>query len=339
MNPGPLSKVLRVVRKITQETDRSRLVDLVNETLEMMYRDPNIMWNYFQTDGCTIIRPFVEPCRNSRSGAQGFKAVVMPCGVKNVRELRVDGTPYKITEERVDPVCFPNGRMWTNRAHNQCDPQAEHLPVRLLEADIPACGDSGTVMFQSDCSEDCGLLVGTRYLDNNLTEQREDIELGPNRTGTSVSVNQFLEITFPERMGYLAVSTDNGFPLGKYHPSTLLPVHEWFRLAVGCVGQKVTYRGLKELTPVVFDTDPVPFTDTYLWELALKAREHSVSMELTRAQDAGLTRIFAQLARAGESDLSSHNDNNNQVVVSRSAKTMLSTSRVLQPRRLSGYNA
>ena len=152
-----------------------------------------------------------------------------------------------------------------------------------------------------------------------------------------MSVNQFLEITFPERVGFITVTTDNGFPMGKYHPSTLIPIHEWFRLGVGCVGQKVTYRGLKELTPVVFDTDPVPFTDDYLWQLALKALEHSTSMELTRAQDVGLTRVFSLLARAGESDLASTNDNNTQVVIAKAAKSMLSTSRVLQPRRLSGY--
>jgi hypothetical protein len=249
----------------------------------------------------------------------------MPPGVINIREIMIDGRLFDITEERVDPVCV-SGRFYRDR---QCEPKAEHLLPRLLEDDIPSCGDNGQVTFRSDCPSDCGKLVGVHYVDFNHNEQREDIELNAGRVATSVSVNEFIEITFPEHDGVIYVETADGKPLGRYPSGVLVPRHEWFRLEGGCVGQKVHFRGMKELWPYRFDTDEVPFSDRFAWRLAIKAYENADSMELTAGQVNGLARIFAQLAQVGASDLAADNKNFNGQVVATQGRAMLGTARSL----------
>jgi len=324
MKPAPLARVLKVVGSITGKTDRADLLDTVNGVLEMLYRDANLLWKYFKAEGCRQITVFNEPCRNRNSGPVSFQAVVMPANVVNVRELSYDGIPFRITEARVDPSCYTS--------NSGCELPAEHLPPRLLERDIPECGDSGQVTFRSDCTTDCGKLVGVRYLDRNGDEQREDIELSTSRVATSLSVAQFLEITFPERDGFITVETVDGVRLGQYHPSIYIPIHEWFRFSFGCHGSAIQYRGLNTLEPVVFDTDPVPFSDSFLWRLAIKAYDHIDSMELTSGQNNGLARIYAQLGNVGVADLSNENANFNVTLHSNLTKTTLGTARLLSLR-------
>jgi hypothetical protein len=144
-----------------------------------------------------------------------------------------------------------------------------------------------------------------------------------------VSVQEFLEITFPERSGFITVETAQGFFLGKYHPDILIPRHEFFRLQVGCSGRKATYRGLHDFREVRFDTDMVPFSDSYRWKQVLKAYEMSDASELSAGQERALARVWQQLAATGVADMSSDNNNFNPVVISSSAKSMLSVSKHL----------
>ena len=326
MTPAPLSKVLRIVSKVTGETDRSRLLDHINGTLEMLYRTEALMWLYFKEDGCRIMRVFTENCRNERTGPTRFLGVVLPSGVKNIRELNTDGWQFEITEERVDAHCWPSFSSPT--PGRGCHPKAEHLPPRLLENDIPATDDSRVVTFRSTSKTDCGKCVGVRYVDLNNQEQREDIELGIGPVTTSVSVGEFLEIVFPERDGEIVVETADGAPLGKYHPSIMSPDHEWYRLSAGCDGMKVQFRGLKEPTPLVFDTDRVPFSDIPLWRLASKAYENIDTMELTATQNNGLARIYAQLAAVSAADIQSSSMNFNTRLFPETSKSALSTARM-----------
>ena len=335
MTPAPLSKVLRIVSAVTGEPDRARLLDRINGTLEMLYRTEALMWLYFKEDGCRIMQVFTENCRNEKTGPTRFLAVVLPSGVKNIRELNTDGWQYEITEERVEAYCWPTFSSPT--PGRGCHPKAEHLPTRLLENDIPASGDSRIVSFRSTDKSDCGKLIGVRYIDLNNREQREDIELSTTPTSTSVSVGQFLEIVFPERNGEIVVETAEGFPLGRYHPSIMSPDHEWYRLSAGCDGMKVQFRGLKEPMPLVFDTDRVPFSDIPLWRLAIKAYENIDTMELTAAQNQGLARIYAQLAAVSAADLQASNLNFNTRLFPETSKSALSTARMFSRGNGRGY--
>lgn len=316
MIPGPVSKVIATVGRLTGEPDRVRSLATINGILQFLYRDENLLWLYFKAQGCRPVDSFEEQCRNCVNtwNPKTFHGVVMPAGVHNIRELRRDGFDIEITEERVERNC----NQWEFR------PRAEHMPPRLLEKD--PCG-SRLVYFQSDCQEDCGKLIGVEYLDMNATPQREDVVLGTAPSGMSLSVGAFMNITFPERRGYIKVTTAEGQELGHYHPSILVPTHEWFRLSTACNGQLINYRGLKEPHELVNDTDMVPFSDEPLWKLALKAYQFMDAMDLTPGQTNALARIFAQLASVNVADLKADNMNFNLTLFPETSRSALATGR------------
>lgn len=328
MTPAPLSKVIKLVAGLKARQlprDRQEVVDLINGVLELLYRTPSLMNLYFQENGCSIAQRFTEPCRNNCATSTDFMGVVMPAMVRNIREIRGDFFAYELTAEKVYPMCAspvygPGG--FANI------PKAEQLPLRLLERDIPRCHDGRRVTFQSSDPEDCGEAVGVAYLDFNGREQREDLVLSPTSpVVTSYSVAEFLEIVFPDRRGWMSVSTEDGTPLGRYHPSVMVPQHEWFRLESACCGMKLQWRGLREPTPLVFDTDRAPFSDTPLWRLALKAYEFMDVMELTAAQSQGLQRIYIQLAAVSDADINAAKLNFTRVIEPSNTRAALGTGR------------
>lgn len=328
MIPGPVSKVLDIIAQIRGGVDdRAKNLADLNGVLELLYRDEAMMWLYFKEEGCRPVGLFHEPCRNCAGPPRSFMGVVMPPAVKNVTELRRDGEHIQITQERVDAECLGYG------AHRW--PYAEQLPPRLLQRD--PCG-SRMVFFQSCESADNGKLVGVEYIDLNGNQQREDIELGNAPAGTSLSVGQFIAITFPERAGWLTVTSAEGQELGRYHPSILIPVHEWFRLNYGCVGEVISYRGLKEPTGLVYETDMVPFSDKPLWRLALKAYEFLDVMEMTAGQSNGLARIFSQLRSVGQADSNAKNHSFNTLLLPLTASSALGTGRRFSQGRLNRYS-
>jgi hypothetical protein len=316
MIPGPVSKVLKTIRRITGSTDDVENLATLNGVLEFLYRDENLMWLYFKETGCVSVRTFKEPCRNCRGPSKFFQSVVIPAGVKNIRELTRDGQQIRITERRVDPTCYDERRVGRLL-------EAEHLPPRLLEKDP----DGSIVYFQSDEQSDCGAMVGVEYVDLNNNTQREDVVLGTGASGTSLSVGQFISITLPERSGHITVTNVEGAALGKYHPSLMEPKHEWYRLEWGCPGELIGYRGLREPTGLTYPTDMVPFSDQTLWRLALKAYEFLDAMELTPGQSNGLARIFSQLAAVGVADAKSADQNFNITLLPDTSRAALGTGR------------
>lgn len=331
MIPGQVCKVLKVVEEITGSSDERENLKKINEVLQLLYRDANLMWLYFKAEGCAPVRYFVEPCRNCNIyffNPTNFYGVVIPAGVNNITELRRDGFPIEITEERVDAKCW-----W--------DPsfmRAEHLPPRLLEQD--PCG-SRQVFFQScggDCQSDIGKTVGVEYIDLQGGHQREDVELSTGPAGTSLSVGRFISITFPERQGVMKVTSSEGDVLGLYHPSILIPIHEWYRFNQACPGL-ISYRGLREPVDLVFPTDMVPFSDKPLWRLGIRASQFLDAMELTPGQSNGLARIYAQLAAVGVSDSDAHKKNFTTLLFPVTSKNALTTARVFSGQRGPNFQA
>ena len=321
MIPAPLSKVINVVSKVLAKdpvNDREEIIAAINGSLEMLYRHPATLELYFQVQNCATADYFNENCRNVQPTR--FLGVVMPPQVKNVRELMTDGWAYQITERRVEGMCAPT---FIPRRGTQERPQAEHLRPRLLERDI-LCG-SRMVTFHSNSPEDCGKVIGLTYYDLNNNEQRVDVVLGNSPVGPDTSVGEITEIVFPERNGWITVNTAEGQILGRYHPSILIPIHEWFRLDAGCPRMNVTYRAVREPLPLVFDTDMVPFSDTYLWKLAVTAFQNATSMELNAGQANSLNRIMAQLSAASQADLANTNSNFNALLLSNTGRAALST--------------
>lgn len=325
MTPAPLSKVIQVVAQATSyhpERNRIQIVERINGVMGMLYRIPAFRQNNCRVEDCTLTRTFTEHCVGC--APRTFVGVVMPAGVTNITELRCNDVLFELTNSRVPGGCGPS-RGWN------CPPRAERLTPRLLEADIPECRDSRVLTFLStEIAADCGKPVGARYADMNGREVREDVVLGTSPAGTSTSVLGLLELSFPERSGWIQVETQDGAGLGRYHPSIYSPVHEWFRLeGVGC-GVKIGYRGTREPMPVVFDTDMVPFSDAAHWRLAIKAYDNIDSMELESNQIAALNRIMQSLAAVNEADLSAKNLNFNTTLLPETSKRMLSTGRALR---------
>lgn len=319
-------KVMAQVTHFNVDRNRPQLLDTINGVISMLFRTPALRNLYFNVSECTTISQYHEKC-NSRY--MDFMALVLPPNVSNVREIRVNNMFYEITDKRVPGVC--QWKLVPGRNYDVCRPLAERLPKRLLEKDFPACG-SRIVTFRSDSDDDCGKMVGVRYLNLNGDEVREDIALDVTARSTTQSVLEFLNITFPDRRGWMVVETAEGDFLGKYHPSIFVPSHNWFRLEIGCPGLKAEYRGITEPLTYVFDTDFVPFSDKVLWRLAYKAYEHLDSMELEPGQVNALARIYSQLSAVSDQEVSANLTNFNTRMLPEAGKALLSTGRLFAQR-------
>lgn len=324
MTPAPLSKVIRVVATITRFDpvgNRTQVVELINGVMGMLYRHPAFRANNCRVDDCVMTQTFTEHCTGCAPRA--FTGAVMPAGVHNITELRADNMMFDITHARVPGGCS-NGK--------RCLPRAERLTPRLLESDIP-CRDGRIVTFLStDLANDCGKPVGVRYADMNNREVREDVILGTSPVGTSRSVLAFLEISLPERNGWIQVETADGAQLGRYHPSIYSPVHEWFRLESSGCGLKLGYRGTREPLPVVFDTDMVPFSDSAHWRIALKAYETLDVLELEPNQINRLSQILQSLSAINTQDLEAKTLNFTENLLPETSRRVMATARVMQRR-------
>lgn len=322
MTPAPLSVVIKQVAELTHYNpvrNRESILKVINGIISMMFRTPALRYDYFKVEDCAVACKFDEGCITNR--CSGFVGVVMPALVQNIREIRINDTMFEITESRVMGPCH-------ERLGRDCRPKAEHLTPRLLEYDIP-CTSQRQVSFRSDSDQDCGKAIGIRYVDMNGREERHDLVLSTAPVLTPTSVWKFLDIAFPERCGWITVETADGDSLGRYHPSIFTPRHEWFRLQRGCVGDNVSYRGLREPYPLLFDTDLVPFADPVIWRLAMPAFQNLDSMELTAGQSQALNRIYAQLSAVTTEDSAGKNLNFNKILLPESGRAMLATGRVM----------
>lgn len=312
MTPAPLSKVLDTVSKLLNKTlprDREFVLERINSAQQLLSRNEATRLLYSKQHGCSVAGMFMDQCRNCSMIPRKFVGVVMPPNAMNISELMADFSDFDITTEPVPPVCVPWGAWLQGRRDGDNRPRAEKLPPRFLERDIPGCGDSRKVTFRAENDEDCNLLVGVRYLDLTLRDQREDIVLSTVPCATKLSVSEFLNITLPHRCGWIVVETEDGTELGRYHPSIYVPMHEWFRLEILCPGYKISWRGLMEPVPAVFDTDMVPFSDRPFWELALKVLDMQAKTDLTPNEQTNLARIYQALAQFADADLDAQKKN------------------------------
>lgn len=291
MSPSQLSSVLRIVADLKGKdavADRPYLVDLINEIRSMLHQDELTRRKFFTvSDACTLGRTFRNPCRNQCAGTL-FTGLVFAPQVVALTEIRTDSCDVRLTEKQVDPC--------------DGDPclSAEIMPDRWLEFDVPLEGGN-RVIFRNDDDKDNGALVGVTYYDQNGTEQREDIEVTTLGAMTRYSVTEFTHIAFPERCGWIKVETEDGSPLGRYHPSILVPRHKWVRLNRNMTGCKFTFRGIIDPMPLRFDTDLCEWGDKPTWKLAVRAQEFLDQVSLTPDQERGMNRIMAQLRAFSES--------------------------------------
>jgi len=330
MTPAPFSKVLAMVAAIKGKAlpaDRQELADLVNGARQLLWRNEAFRLSYFKERGCAQTNGFGDYCRNCSWTPRNFVGMVLPPNVMNPTELTADFCSFNITTEQVIQRCWPWYQWRTMRPNGDERPRAERLPPRLLERDIPACGDSRRVFFRSDSACDCGSLVGVRYTDLTGREMREDLVLSTAPVGTSLSVSEFLEITLPERQGWITVDTEDGQFLGRYHPSVYVPLHEWYKLEIWCPGIRIQWRAQKEPVPLVFDTDMVEFSDRPMWELAVQVLEMQSLSTLSPNEQQNLARIYEALGQVSNADMDAKKKSFNIAVTSGMSVAVSATAR------------
>lgn len=329
MTPAPLSMVLEEVARLMNKAlprDRAEVLSKINGARQLLWRNEAFRLSYFKARGCARAEHFQRYCRNCSPLPSGSVGVVLPPHVMNPTELMADFVSFNITSGQIIPVCWPWSQWRSMRGDER--PRAERMPPRLLERDIPSvCGDSRRVSFRSDADCDCGRPVGVRYTDLNGREKREDLILSTTPVLTSVSVGEFLEITFPQRSGWIVVETEDGHPLGRYHPSIYVPQHEWFQLEILCPNVNIQWRAQKEPTRLVFDTDMVEFSDGPMWELALKVLEYQPRTNLTSTEQSNMARIYEALGRVSDADMDAKKKNFVTAAVPASSQASLATAR------------
>lgn len=320
-----LEEVARLMGKALPR-DRAEVLSKINGARQLLWRNEAFRLSYFKQRGCSRADVFQRYCRNCSPLPTGSIGIVLPPHVMNPTELMADFCSFNITSGQIIPQCWPWGQWRSMRGDER--PRAERMPPRLLERDIPpVCGDSRRVTFRTDADCDCGKLIGVRYTDLNGREVREDITLSTVPSGTSVSVAEFLEITFPQRSGWIAVETEDGTPLGRYHPSVYVPLHEWFQLEIWCPSVNIQWRAQKEPTRLVFDTDMVEFSDVPMWELALKVLEYQARTNLTSTEQSNMARIYEALGRVSDADMDAKKKNFVTAVVPSASMASMATAR------------
>src|SRR6187431_464447 len=301
MQQTQVSRVLKMVATLKGgrlPQDRQRLLGQINSVRQMLWNNEAFREGACRNDGCAIVECFREACRNCSCKPIIYTGIVLPPGVTNITELLRDGQEVEIQYGRLDPdgCC--------NKCYNCLT--AELLPQRLLERDTP-WDSNGRIVFHCDDPADTGLPVGVRYVDFAGREHRQDLELSESGVVTEVSVLQFLEITFPERCGWIRVRTEEGHPLGRYHPSIFVPKHTHFRIIGSNPGEAFMWKGLQEPYDLVFDSDPVEFSDLPKWKICLALEELLSQVEMTSGQRSGEANLTAKLAAFFASDLSAQN--------------------------------
>lgn len=300
MQKTQLAPVLSLVAEIDGDDpvrDRKMLLRRINSTRQLLWKMEAFREGACVENGCSVVELFREPCRNCSCRPVYYTGIVFPPLVTNIREIMKDGREVQIQYARIHPQGC--GGCWDCLI-------AEELPTRLLERDIP-WDSNKRVVFRGSDPLDNGLTVGVRYMDYNGHEQREDLELHEAGVVTSVSVMHFLEITFPDRCGWIEVTTEEGDKLGRYHPSINSPTHQHFRVNGTQCGDNLHWKALRERYNLVFDTDEVEFSDDPTWTVALALQKMVAQVDMTPSQRAGQADLTSKLSGFFTSDLSAQN--------------------------------
>lgn len=327
MQKAQVSRVIKLLSRLDgrdAKRNRVELLEKINGVRQMLWHNESCRYGAFKEEGCAVVQCFREPCRNCSCTPVYYNGISLPPLVCNITEIYKDGCHFEIGARRVSPAgCGTScGGCYL----------AEQLEPRLLECDIP-CKSNGRVVFQSTVGEDDGLTVGVRYIDPEGREHREDMELAQGGVVTEVSVFQFLEITFPERCGHINVHTEDGYFLGKYHPSITSPEHLHYRLNGASEGDRLSWRGMQEPYDLRFDTDPVEFSDEPKWAVCLKVFGLMANVELTNAQRIGEVSLTEKLAAFFAADLTARNENFVGRIMPATRKAMFSTAALMSGQR------
>src|SRR5690606_27916216 len=106
-----------------------------------------------------------------------------------------------------------------------------------------------------------------------------------------------------------------------------------FRLTGVNLGERIAWRGMQEPYDLIFDTDPIEFSDEPKWTVSYRVYELLANVELTNAQRAGQADQIEKLAAFFAADLNARNENFNGRLMPATRKSMFATAAIFSGQR------
>lgn len=281
--PSTVGAILPVVAKflgVSPTLKRGECLAAINACRNGWWKIEAMRQTIFKWVDCVCIQSFVDECNGSCVG-RSYLGVTLPVNAVGVEHIEWNGTHIPVTVvESHNPRSIYGGVAWPGvfgspmyRAPiKECAELLTYQPC--LQNEIPH-RYQGKLMVRCADEKDSGKRCGVRYVTHRNEIMREDIALSTSGTLSTWSPIKVLEITFPfDRCSWVTVSTEDGYVLGAYHPSTIAPKHNRIRLmglqGCGCGGM-LQVEGVMEPLNVMFDTDRVEVASEVDWRNGLMA--------------------------------------------------------------------
>lgn len=255
MSTASLAQILPIAADATSfdpRYDRAELVKAINRARHLLFSFANGREAFAKIGGQLEAQCFQPGDKRSR-----YIGLTLPHAVLTLDKLRLaGGTNVPIFAEHSFP---PRGH---------CPMKAVHLPGRFFFQKEP----SSPVYFRASDSADYGKRIGLEYRSLAGT-RREDLPLGCEPIGPSLVPlvpGEVSILTLPhDRQGWVIAEDEAANELASYHPK-VQPGFVRYALHGIPAGTVLHWWGTREPFDVIFDTDPVEFSDPSLWEELLK---------------------------------------------------------------------
>ena len=270
-------------------TGRLMLVRKINAVRQALWKNEAMRNLCFVADGCECAEVVRSRC-NAGAGTD-YVGITLPHGVATARSLHINETPITITDDRVCVGITSGGR-------SRGPLEAFVHPVAVaLQRQIP--GDYvGPIIFKTVESKDNGCRVGVEYVTPAGRVMREDILATASGPETTATVAEFTSIVLPDRAGFIKVLTVDGYELGNYHPSILVPRHTRIQINSIRPNAVIRWTGHREPSPVVFDTDYIEIGNYVDWINAFNWLDAFTKQDKSK-QDIAQLQLTSAFSQAG----------------------------------------
>ncbi len=280
MQPTSLITAIGYARRRFPGETREESVRRINMVRSVMWESPEKRELVFRDEGREQVQQFRD--FSNWNYQRCFTGITLPVNVTTAEYLDINGRRVPIESGMLDNL--PAG--YTRDRHR---PTAMRLAVKVaLKNDIPA-NNRGPVCFKCLDPKDAGKRVGVQYVTKTGAIVREDILISTSGPETTQVPVQILEVTLPQRCGWIRIATADDFELGSYHPSVISPKHIRLHINGVCCPQLVHWIGLCEPIDVMFDSDQVEMAKEFSWinaftwvDLHLKTTKSKEELETYR---------------------------------------------------------
>jgi hypothetical protein len=259
MQPTSLKKALDFASEhygLKVSLNRDKLLEKVNMVRHSYWKNEATRDLCFRASGCACIEVNSIACNAGK--ATDYYGITLPHGVTSLQHLTVAGQRIDITESSIGV-----GVGCGTRCHGKVEAEVQTMRAPLAKS-VPN-DYVGPVIIKTMDSADKSARVGMEYITPSGKMIREDIlatSAGPETTSPCVRV---ISAVMSERVGYIKFLTVDGWELGSYHPSILVPRHLRVHINGLPAGTVVEWQGFKEPQDARFDTDEVEIGGKVDW--------------------------------------------------------------------------